>query len=130
MFAGTLAERRWPLDTHALSSRAVSDFGRGQALARALRKQPPPQKYGDSQWTDSPAEGGGCLQDDRGTWALDLALFFVRLLQSTDRLSDTQKFYETKQYKKGLKSADSVLKKFPEHGACMILSFPLSLVDC
>jgi hypothetical protein len=27
-----------------------------------------------------------------------------------------QKFYETKQYKKGLKSADSVLKKFPDHG--------------
>ena len=27
-----------------------------------------------------------------------------------------QKFYETKQYKKGLKAADSVLKKFPNHG--------------
>ena len=26
------------------------------------------------------------------------------------------KFYETKQYKKGLKAADTVLKKFPEHG--------------
>ncbi len=28
----------------------------------------------------------------------------------------TQKLYETKQYKKGLKAADSILKKFPEHG--------------
>ena len=27
-----------------------------------------------------------------------------------------QKFYETKQYKKGVKSADAILKKFPEHG--------------
>jgi hypothetical protein len=27
-----------------------------------------------------------------------------------------QKFYETKQYKKGLKAADAVLKKFPNHG--------------
>ena len=26
------------------------------------------------------------------------------------------KHYETKQYKKGLKAADLVLKKFPEHG--------------
>ena len=27
-----------------------------------------------------------------------------------------QKFYETKQYKKGLKAADLILKKFPDHG--------------
>jgi tetratricopeptide (TPR) repeat protein len=27
-----------------------------------------------------------------------------------------QKSYETKQYKKGLKAADSILKKFPDHG--------------
>lgn len=26
------------------------------------------------------------------------------------------KFYETKQYKKAIKAADQVLKKFPEHG--------------
>ena len=26
------------------------------------------------------------------------------------------KFYETKQYKKGLKAADQILKKFPSHG--------------
>ena len=26
------------------------------------------------------------------------------------------KFYETKQYKKGVKTADGILKKFPEHG--------------
>ena len=33
-----------------------------------------------------------------------------------------QKFYEIKQYKKGLKSADSILKKFPEHGRHLFLS--------
>lgn len=27
-----------------------------------------------------------------------------------------QKSYETKQYKKGLKAADAILKRFPEHG--------------
>lgn len=31
------------------------------------------------------------------------------------------KFYETKQYKKGLKSADSILKKFPEHGETLAM---------
>ena len=48
---------------------------------------------------------------------------FVLLLRNglNDGLTVTsvgveQKFYETKQYKKGLKSADSVLKKFPDHG--------------
>jgi N-alpha-acetyltransferase 15/16, NatA auxiliary subunit len=30
-----------------------------------------------------------------------------------------QKSYETKQYKKGLKAADSILKKFPEHGGML-----------
>lgn len=27
-----------------------------------------------------------------------------------------QKSYETKQYKKGLKAAEAILKKFPDHG--------------
>ncbi len=27
-----------------------------------------------------------------------------------------QKFYESKQYKKGIKAAESILKKFPDHG--------------
>ena len=31
------------------------------------------------------------------------------------------KFYETKQYKKALKSADSILKKFPEHGETLAM---------
>ena len=33
----------------------------------------------------------------------------------------SQKFYETKQYKKGLKSADSILKKFPDHGETLAM---------
>ena len=32
-----------------------------------------------------------------------------------------QRFYDTKQYKKGLKAADSVLKKFPEHGETLAM---------
>ena len=36
-----------------------------------------------------------------------------------------QKFYETKQYKKGLKAADSILKKYPEHGTCLLITFLL-----
>jgi tetratricopeptide (TPR) repeat protein len=31
------------------------------------------------------------------------------------------KYYETKQYKKALKSADSILKKFPNHGETLAL---------
>ena len=31
------------------------------------------------------------------------------------------KFYETKQYKKGLKAADQVLKKAPEHGETLAM---------
>lgn len=31
-----------------------------------------------------------------------------------------QKSYETKQYKRGLKAADAILKKFPEHGGMLI----------
>ena len=31
------------------------------------------------------------------------------------------KCYETKQYKKGLKTADTVLKKFPEHGETLAM---------
>lgn len=31
------------------------------------------------------------------------------------------KFYETKQYKKSLKNADQILKKYPEHGGFGIL---------
>jgi hypothetical protein len=29
---------------------------------------------------------------------------------------DVQKFYESKQYKKGIKAAETILKKFPDHG--------------
>lgn len=31
------------------------------------------------------------------------------------------KFYETKQYKKGLKAADQIMKKFPEHGETLAM---------
>ena len=31
------------------------------------------------------------------------------------------KHYETKQYKKGLKAADAVLKKYPEHGETLAM---------
>ena len=39
-----------------------------------------------------------------------------------------QKFYETKQYKKGLKSSETILKKFPEHGGTERFA-SLALVD-
>jgi uncharacterized protein YktA (UPF0223 family) len=32
-----------------------------------------------------------------------------------------QKSYESKQYKKGLKAADAILKKFPDHGGIVLL---------
>ena len=43
---------------------------------------------------------------------------FQRNISGKLILSDVimQKSYETKQYKKGLKAADAILKKFPSHG--------------
>lgn len=32
-------------------------------------------------------------------------------------------FYETRQLKKGLKTADQILKKFPEHGGGLVFDF-------
>jgi len=40
-----------------------------------------------------------------------------------------QKSYETKQYKKGLKAADTILKKFPDHGGRNFLFWYLFLGD-
>lgn len=46
-----------------------------------------------------------------------------------------QKSYETKQYKKGLKAADTILKKFPNHGGLLeallneILVFRLDVIQ-
>jgi peptide alpha-N-acetyltransferase len=40
------------------------------------------------------------------------------------------KFYETKQYKKGIKAADSILKKFPDHGETLCMKgLTLSSLD-
>lgn len=33
-----------------------------------------------------------------------------------------QKSYETKQYKKGLKAADAILKKYPDHGGAFYIT--------
>jgi hypothetical protein len=35
----------------------------------------------------------------------------------------SQKSYETKQYKKGLKASDSILKRVPEHGGIFLPDF-------
>lgn len=41
------------------------------------------------------------------------------------------KSYETKQYKKGLKAADQILKKFPEHGETLAMKgLTLNCMDC
>jgi hypothetical protein len=49
-------------------------------------------------------------------WTFGNVLFFSH--------EPTQKSYETKQYKKGLKAADAILKKFPEHGG-KVKQFPI-----
>ena len=38
------------------------------------------------------------------------------------------KYYETKQYKKALKAADQVLKKFPDHGETLSMKVQQPLV--
>ena len=39
-----------------------------------------------------------------------------------------QKSYETKQYKKGLKAADAILKKFPDHGGILLFGNSLFML--
>lgn len=41
------------------------------------------------------------------------SLHFAPIVQL---LTDHQTFYELKQYKKGIKAADAILKKLPNHG--------------
>lgn len=43
------------------------------------------------------------------------------------RLSLWQKSYETKQYKKGIKAADTILKKFPDHGGMLRVYYLMQL---
>ena len=40
------------------------------------------------------------------------------------------KYYETKQYKKALKAADQVLKKFPDHGETLSMKVQHSSSAC
>lgn len=44
----------------------------------------------------------------------------MRCLRKTHRLVLWQKLYETKAYKKALKSCDSILKKYPTHGGQLL----------
>jgi len=41
--------------------------------------------------------------------------------KETDLFRSVVKLYECKQYKKGLKAADTVLKKFPNHGETLCM---------
>jgi len=38
-----------------------------------------------------------------------------------DLFKSVVRYYETKQYKKGIKSADLILKKFPKHGETLCM---------
>jgi len=41
--------------------------------------------------------------------------------KEADMFRSVIKFYETKLYKKGIKSADGILKKFPKHGETLAM---------
>ena len=41
--------------------------------------------------------------------------------KEADLFKNVVKFYETKQYKKGLKNADTILKRFPNHGETLCM---------
>ena len=50
---------------------------------------------------------------------------------ATSLLCHSQQFYEKKQYKKGVKAADQILKKHPEHGGAIFTTLrPASLPSC
>ncbi len=41
--------------------------------------------------------------------------------KEADLFKHVVKFYESKQYKKGIKSADAILKRFPNHGETLCM---------
>lgn len=41
--------------------------------------------------------------------------------KESDLFKNVVKFYESKQYKKGLKNADAILKRFPNHGETLCM---------
>ena len=41
--------------------------------------------------------------------------------KEADLFKSVVKFYESKQYKKGIKAADNILKKFPNHGETLCM---------
>lgn len=41
--------------------------------------------------------------------------------KEADLFKNVVRFYETKQYKKGLKNADAVLRRFPDHGETLCM---------
>ena len=41
--------------------------------------------------------------------------------KESDLFKNVVKFYESKQYKKGLKNADTILKRFPNHGETLCM---------
>ncbi len=41
--------------------------------------------------------------------------------KEADLFKNVIKFYESKQYKKGLKNADTILKRFPNHGETLCM---------
>jgi peptide alpha-N-acetyltransferase len=41
--------------------------------------------------------------------------------KEADLFKSVVKFYESKQYKKGLKASDAILKKFPNHGETLCM---------
>jgi peptide alpha-N-acetyltransferase len=41
--------------------------------------------------------------------------------KETDLFKNVVKFYENKNYKKGMKSADQILKRFPNHGETLCM---------
>ena len=59
-------------------------------------------------------------RDDRGSKAM-CSWQQMRVTGCVMLLLVLQKFYETKCYKKGIKAADTILKKFPEHGETLAM---------
>ena len=41
--------------------------------------------------------------------------------KESDLFKNVVKFYESKQYKKGIKNADTILKRFPNHGETLCM---------
>jgi hypothetical protein len=71
--------------------------------------------------TSASASSGGGRSDDHSNGNPQAGQNRPLPKKESDLFKNVVKFYESKQYKKGLKNADAILKRFPNHGETLCM---------